>query len=651
MSADKYNLAFILALLGKKENITNFIENQHLIKYPNFSFLNKKEQILLKNNLFNVVNKIEELFTKQEKLAKLKQELMELETEYTNFIKDNTQIIDLKNNKNLVSSKYLKMLKELEKPRISWLFKIKFFIMFGFSVNNLDHQKLNEIITSLQLRYYMQKQRELTQEINKITKLLTQKNELIKQLSTLSMDFFKDFLALKYKDIDKSILFKDYDLKNQAFKFLQRFPVVLSSSFSSLNSLNVIYDYVIMDEASQDSIHTACLALSCAKNAVIVGDSKQLPNVIDDDFKIVAEKIYHQFKVQDIYHYNKSFLDSISLIIPKEAQTILKEHYRCHPKIINFCNQKFYNNQLIAMTNDDKKTPLYIIKTVKGNHFKKDEGNQRQVDEVKKIMLEYNLDPKETAIISPYNVQVNLFLKNGISKDIINCTVHKSQGKEKDNVIFVTTDNIITDFIDNPNFLNVAISRAKKQFFLIISGNDQPLKTNITDLINYVEYNKGEIIQSDICSIFDYLYKQYDEERFNYLNNYQSNSKYSSEKIMDKKLKEILKEDKYKQLNVIPEYKVKALIKNDYLLNEKQLKYLKNERTRIDFLIYRKIDKKPILAIEVDGYHFHKANSKQYERDQLKNEILKLYNIPLIRFKTNGSEEERVIRQKLDELI
>lgn len=41
-----------------------------------------------------------------------------------------------------------------------------------------------------------------------------------------------------------------------------------------------------MDEASQVDVTTGALALSCAKNAVIVGDTKQLPNVITEDIKI-----------------------------------------------------------------------------------------------------------------------------------------------------------------------------------------------------------------------------------------------------------------------------------------------------------------------------------------------------------------------------
>ena len=72
-----------------------------------------------------------------------------------------------------------------------------------------------------------------------------------------------------------------------------------------------------------------------------------------------------------------------------------------------------------------------------------------------------------------------------------------------------------------------------------------------------------------------------------------------------------------------------------------------NPATHIDFLIYSKISKKPILAIEVDGFSYHKPGMEQYERDMMKNYILELYKIPLIRFPTNGCEECVKIEQFL----
>lgn len=59
----------------------------------------------------------------------------------------------------------------------------------------------------------------------------------------------------------------------------------------------------------------------------------------------------------------------------------------------------------------------------------------------------------------------------------------------------------------------------------------------------------------------------------------------------------------------------------------------------------------PLLAVEVDGYKYHKEDNKQKERDILKNNILSKYNIPLIRLTTNASREESVIRSKLDEIV
>lgn len=61
--------------------------------------------------------------------------------------------------------------------------------------------------------------------------------------------------------------------------------------------------------------------------------------------------------------------------------------------------------------------------------------------------------------------------------------------------------------------------------------------------------------------------------------------------------------------------------------------------------------KKPVLAIEVDGYRYHKEDTVQASRDLLKNHIMGLYEIPLLRFRTNGSGEKEKIIEMLDELV
>ena len=53
--------------------------------------------------------------------------------------------------------------------------------------------------------------------------------------------------------------------------------------------------------------------------------------------------------------------------------------------------------------------------------------------------------------------------------------------------------------------------------------------------------------------------------------------------------------------------------------------------THTDFVIFNKLDKMPVLVVEVDGYAFHANNPKQLARDKMKDTILQKYGITLIR--------------------
>ncbi|MFR9290647.1 MAG: DUF2726 domain-containing protein, partial [Clostridium paraputrificum] len=48
-----------------------------------------------------------------------------------------------------------------------------------------------------------------------------------------------------------------------------------------------------------------------------------------------------------------------------------------------------------------------------------------------------------------------------------------------------------------------------------------------------------------------------------------------------------------------------------------------------------------------DGFKYHDENEVQLERDNIKNSVLEKYEIPYLRLKTNGSDEEKRIREAL----
>lgn len=662
LSSPRYNVGFVVAALGSSKNKKLFVEHQDAT-YPDFSsWKTQEDSSILQNGIAELSSQLKNVFDKQEKLACLRQELSQLVTEQNHFnqyIEESEVHIDsIKFKKKLSSKQWMLLWQECqliseEKTTIGFWFKIKALFKYGVTNWGIYKQDISKAITTFQAMFYRAKQSELSVEIADIEKYLNSVNKnLLEELCNQSMVVLKDKLARKYEGNSSRKIFSEDDLWKNSYDVLAEYPVILSTTFSSRNSLNlnVVYDYLIMDEASQVDIATGALALSCAKNVVIVGDTKQLPNVVTNDIKTQAKSIFDDFNVSEGYQYTNSFLQSILDVMPNVTQTLLREHYRCHPKIINFCNQKFYHGELIIMTTDKGEDDvLSVVKTVVGNHVR-NHYSQRQIDVIKnEIIPKYVSNPEETGIIAPYKNQVEALRKEITGIDA--ATVHKFQGKEKENIIISTVDDEISDFADDPYLINVAVSRAKKKLMLVVTGNEQTKERNITELIDYIQYNNFEVADSKIYSIFDYLYKQYTKERQVYLQKHKKVSKYDSENLMYSLIEDIICANKYSSLDVVCNFPLNMLIKNPELLNEQECRYALNPATHLDYLIYNRIGKKPVLAIEVDGYSYHKEDTVQASRDLLKNHIMELYEIPLLRFKTNGSGEKDKIVEMLDKLV
>lgn len=640
----KYNLDFFEALLGRKKNKDLFIEQQNA-SIPDFSEyenLNINDMVSIIKNNNEIVRKI---YNVKKEIANLIQKKSELELEYKYFkeLTKSQKVELLKLKKYNINKLKLLWNEIISIDKIGLLDKIKYIFLYRIGDFKFYKNDLNTISKTLQNQIYLDNLAELNRQITEKEEFIDSNKSKEDDFIKSSMDYFKKYLSLKYKDERKKYT-SDEIWKNYS-EFLNDYPVILSTTYSSRNTFDneFKFDYIIMDEASQIDVVTGTLALSSAKYAVIIGDEKQLPNVIPNNIVKKTNKIFNEYNLDKCYSYSlNSFLSSVKNAIPNVQNKMLVEHYRCHPQIINFCNKKFYNNQLVIMTKDNgEKNVIKVIKTVKGN-LSRDKANQRQVDEIKNIISNNNAD---IGIIAPYNNQVNL-IKDNLG-DIEVSTVHKYQGREKDTIIISTVEDDISDFVGDAKILNVAISRAKNHLYFIVTGNEIK-NSNIKDFIDYVDYNNMEISNSKICSSFDLLYKQYELERLEYFKRHKKILKYDSENIIYYLIEKILKD--YDNLEFHFYQPLNDLIIDKSLLNEDEKKYASHHNTHIDFYIFKKIGNKPILAIEVDGYNNHKKGTKQYERDKLKNSILDKYNIPWIRLKTNESEEEERIRNMLNKV-
>ncbi len=666
----KYNMGFVVAPLGKLENKTDFINNQPVIPEVIKEWkCNLSEKIKLHKNISDTLHELKSIFLLQENLAQLKLEQQSLDTEWQHFKSENNVDENTYNvNFDVKSSRLLYLWLKFQayseddyirpqgfinriKEKIHWWW-INCFRKYMLNIKSeFNTNKLDSIILELQSLYYQVKQTELKNKISEIETELKSIDaiKISKNLTDDSMTVLKGVLYNKYYNLDRDIIPNVKALKENPENVCKGYPIILSTTFSARTSLGdkYIYDYIIMDEASQVSVETGALALTCAKNAVIVGDTLQLPNVVTDDDKEKLSKLFINYKIKDGYDCSKnSFLKSVCTLLPDAPQTLLREHYRCHPKIINFCNQKFYGGNLLIMTTDEEEPDtMQVIKTVPGQHSR-DHYNQREIDVIKQEVLPNIVNISDIGIISPYNLQVDEI--NRQLSNVEAATVHKYQGREKDTIIFSVVDDQITEFSDDANLLNVAISRAKKQFCLVLSGNKQKLKGNISELVDYIEYNNYSVTNSKICSIFDYLYSQYTEQRMAIISNNPKISEYDSENLTYALIKEILQGyQEFSHLGVLCHIPLRNILSDRSLLNEIECKYVLNYNTHVDFLIFNHVSKKPVLAIETDGYSYHNKETEQYKRDEMKNHILSCYNIPLLRLSTTGSGEKETIIKAL----
>lgn len=325
--------------------------------------------------------------------------------------------------------------------------------------------------------------------------------------------------------------------------FTKSFPFITSTIHSLKkcfsDGADSKYDLLIMDEASQSNHIVGIVALSCAKRIVIVGDEEQLPPVLTEAFRQEAEQLAKELELLEYAYFspynfnirNASFLQSCyEVFVQTEAddalslKTMLTEHHRCHPAIIQFCNQYIYDDCLEIKTNSkDTNADLFPISILwyegdyreriqlPQNPREKDGAtipssyvNRKQLSILRTEEHEHlkSLIQRERSIciLSPFKGQIALVktylqelldeIGGSCEKEIISVeqigegelegsscdrtcalTIHKSQGQEFDVVYLLPVEdgNWEWPWSQGKRLVNVAVSRAKHELRVILS--------------------------------------------------------------------------------------------------------------------------------------------------------------------------------------
>ena len=651
---DGESLGFIVAKLGSVKNKEAFIANQ--APYPDMTAWTIAEPKMVNQLAKDALENVSQGFDGQLRQAQLKAEYDALlkETKYNEMLEANEVGSSWLNGK--PSTKLMKlfnfyqmMVEKEQKPSL-W-FRLKWSFVLGWKALSFLKSNPSVVINSIGSAYYYSRKTEIEQELQTIESQLQSIDlkQNVKDLRSSSLQILKSIIAKGYGTGERR-KFTIKDIKPRTEEFLKEYPVVLSTTYSakSCTSKDMVFDYVIMDEASQVDIKTGALALSCATNAVIVGDDKQLPNVVSREEALAFSAIQTTYSVDDRYNaVTHSFLQSCAEVFKGAPMTLLREHYRCHPKIIEFCNQRFYDGELVAMTTDnDEENVLQVVRTAKGNHAR-GRFNQREIDVIKQEVMPEFANSKSVGIITPYRDQANEVNK-ALGQDIAS-TVHKYQGRECDTIIMSTVDNEPTEFSDDANLLNVAISRAKTHLCIVTNGNEMPQESNLAQLIAYMQYNNFEVNESKLHSVFDLLYKQYTAERLAYEAAHPLVSEHLSENLVYDLLIKAIEELGMTNTNVLCHYPLSRLIGDWNLLTDEEQSFAKSPFSHVDFLIYNSLTKQPLQTIEVDGWQFHKNSEVQQYRDTLKDQLLTKFSLCPHRISTTDTVNVETIKKIINE--
>ena len=261
------------------------------------------------------------------------------------------------------------------------------------------------------------------------------------------------------------------------------------------------FDMTVMDEASQCNTAVGLVPVLRGRNLMLVGDPQQLNPVILLD-EVTNQRLRKKYGVTEEYDYRKNSLYKTFLACDSVSdEVLLRYHYRCNRKIIDFNNQKYYNSRLLIRSESTQPQPLVYVNVESGRTGQRNVA-PAEVEEILRYAMEHK--DKSIGVITPFVNQKNVIEQELARRGLghVACgTVHAFQGDEKDVVLFsaaITDDTYAGTYEwlkNNRELINVAVSRAREQLIVLASGRNlerlhqQEQEDDLYDLVRYVRSN------------------------------------------------------------------------------------------------------------------------------------------------------------------
>ncbi len=278
---------------------------------------------------------------------------------------------------------------------------------------------------------------------------------------------------------------------------------------------DVVFDYVIIDEAAKATFPEILVPMIRARKVVLVGDHKQLPPVFDE---AVLRKDGN-IRTDDLV---ASGFAKLFELLPDISKETLSTQYRMHPVIGRMISTIFYDgivqdgvsvdDRAISLPSYKNKVITWISTSKQGSVRYESARKASICNELEVTAIQQCLDRiqhdfvhknKEISvgIITAYRAQLNLInnriqLGNYANLRIDTNTVDAFQGSQRDIIIYSTVRSNINrgiGFLKVESRLNVSLSRARCALFLV--GDHEFLNSNkdsnnrFREIIQYIKQN------------------------------------------------------------------------------------------------------------------------------------------------------------------
>lgn len=271
---------------------------------------------------------------------------------------------------------------------------------------------------------------------------------------------------------------EDRDVESRVIAEARVILCTLTNTYLSPLLKGQQFEVLIAEEAGMATLPSLFYAASlCTKRAIMVGDPRQLPPIVQSDDPIVRRTIGRN-------------VFEVAVPDPERSDVVamLDVQYRMHPAIGSLVGNLFYSGRLTHGAADTDaitaSTPFpgqaVVIVDTKSTCQRSAKGSSRVNPTSAEVTADLALDAvrggsTSIAVITPYAAQVSdirrLLAARRIA-DVVECsTIHRFQGRECDVVIIDLVDaqpmRPSALIGDAPNLLNVSISRARGKLVIV----------------------------------------------------------------------------------------------------------------------------------------------------------------------------------------